>query len=447
MKRLSQHIFNETGYRAKSVEDIYFVRSVHTIRYWSYGIIGFLLLALFLPWTQNINANGAVTTLYQDQRPQQLNTIIPGRIVKWYVREGNYVQKGDTIVQLLDIKDDFLDPNLVKRTEEQLNAKKQKADLSRDKAMATQNQIVAIENARELKLNSLQNKLEQLNRKVISDSAALVASEIDHSIAQVQLTRAKQMYSEGIIPLTELERRTAQYNKALAYMTEKSQTLKNTRQDLVICRIEISTVVQDAADKIFKARAEIASAMGDAASTDAEVAKNQNQLANYIIRGGQRWLIAPQSGQITKARKAGLNETVKEGDMIVEIVPDKVNYAVELFIDPMDLVLISKGQEVRMIFDGYPAVVFSGWPNASYGTFQGTVAAVETNRSENGKFRMLIIPNEKDKPWPKELKLGAGVQGFALLKNVRVWFELWRQINGFPPEYYRPTVTKTNSKP
>jgi multidrug resistance efflux pump len=447
MKRLSQHIFNETGYRAKSVEDIYFVRSVHTIRYWSYGIIGFLLLALFLPWTQNINANGAVTTLYQDQRPQQLNTIIPGRIVKWYVREGNYVQKGDTIVQLLDIKDDYLDPNLVKRTEEQLNAKKQKADLSRDKAMATQNQIVAIENARELKLNSLQNKLEQLNRKVISDSAALVASEIDHSIAQVQLTRAKQMYSEGIIPLTELERRTAQYNKALAYMTEKSQTLKNTRQDLVICRIEISTVVQDAADKIFKARAEIASAMGDAASTDAEVAKNQNQLANYIIRGGQRWLIAPQSGQITKARKAGLNETVKEGDMIVEIVPDKVNYAVELFIDPMDLVLISKGQEVRMIFDGYPAVVFSGWPNASYGTFQGTVAAVETNRSENGKFRMLIIPNEKDKPWPKELKLGAGVQGFALLKNVRVWFELWRQINGFPPEYYRPTVTKTNSKP
>ena len=447
MKRLSQHIFNETGYRAKSVEDIYFVRSVHTIRYWSYGIIGFLLLALFLPWTQNINANGAVTTLYQDQRPQQLNTIIPGRIVKWYVREGNYVQKGDTIVQLLDIKDDYLDPNLVKRTEEQLNAKKQKADLSRDKAMATQNQIVAIENARELKLNSLQNKLEQLNRKVISDSAALVASEIDHSIAQVQLTRAKQMYSEGIIPLTELERRTAQYNKALAYMTEKSQTLKNTRQDLVICRIEISTVVQDAADKIFKARAEIASAMGDAASTDAEVAKNQNQLANYIIRGGQRWLIAPQSGQITKARKAGLNETVKEGDMIVEIVPDKVNYAVELFIDPMDLVLISKGQEVRMIFDGYPAVVFSGWPNASYGTFQGTVAAVETNRSENGKFRMLIIPNEKDKPWPKELKLGAGVQGFALLKNVRVWFELWRQINGFPPEYYRPTVTKTNSRP
>jgi hypothetical protein len=29
---------------------------------------------------------------------------------------------------------------------------------------------------------------------------------------------------------------------------------------------------------------------------------------------------------------------------------------------------------------------------------------------------------------------------------VRIWFELWRQINGFPPEYYKPTPTekKTN---
>lgn len=446
MKRLSQHILGETGYQPKSVEEIYSVRSMHTIRYWSYGIGIFFLIILFLPWTQNINASGAITTLYQDQRPQQLNTIIPGRIVKWYVREGNYVKKGDTIVQLLDIKDDYLDPNLVKRTEEQLSAKKQKADLYRDKASATQNQVMAIENARDLKLNSLQNKLEQLNRKVISDSAALIASEIDHSIAQVQLTRAKQMFSEGIIPLTELERRNAQYNKALAFMTEKSQTLKNTRQDLIICRLEISTVVQDAADKVFKARADIAAAMSDAAATDAEVAKNENQLANYIIRGSQRWLIAPQSGQITKARKSGLNETVIEGEMIVEIVPDNVNYAVELFIEPMDLVLISKGQEVRMIFDGYPAVVFSGWPNASYGTFQGTVVAVETNRSENGKFRMLIIPDEHQKPWPKELKLGAGVQGFALLKNVRIWFELWRQINGFPPEYYKSSNTKMDTQ-
>jgi len=119
----------------------------------------------------------------------------------------------------------------------------------------------------------LDNKLEQLRRKVTSDSAELVAAEIDHGIAVQQLNRAKQMFSEGIIALTEFERRTAQYNKALALLTEKQQKFQNTKQDITICRIEMSTVRQDAADKIFKAKGEIAAARSEVASTDGEVAK------------------------------------------------------------------------------------------------------------------------------------------------------------------------------
>lgn len=439
MKKLSQHIYSETGYTPSSTDKIYMSNKANTVRYWSYGIGAFFIILLFLPWTQNISASGNVTTLYQDQRPQQMNSIIAGRIVKWFVREGDFVKKGDTIVQLLDVKDDFLDPKLVERTEEQLLSKKQKIAFYRQKINATESQVTAIEGMRTFKLSALENKMDQLRRKVISDSAELAAAQIDYGIADQQLTRAKKMFSDGIIALTELERRTAMFNKSLALLTEKQQKFQNTKQDIVICRMDMNVVQQEAADKIFMARSEIAASQSEIASTDVEVSKNQNQLANYVIRGGQRWLIAPQSGQITKARKAGINETVKEGDMIVEIVPDKVDHAAEIYVKPMDLVLLNIGQEVRLIFDGYPAIVFSGWPSASYGTFEGKIIAVETNRSENGKFRALVVPVEKDKPWPKDIKLGAGAQGFALLKDVRIWFELWRQINGFPPEYYKPT--------
>jgi multidrug efflux pump subunit AcrA (membrane-fusion protein) len=441
MKQLSQHIFSETGYKPSSTDKIYMSNKANAIRNWSYGIGLFFIIILFLPWTQNISANGNVTTLYQDQRPQQMNSIIAGRIVKWFVREGDFVKKGDTIVQLLDVNDDFLDPKLVERTEEQLLSKKQKIDFYLKKINATESQVTAIEGMRTFKISALENKMDQLRRKVISDSAELAAAQIDYGIADQQLIRAKKMYSDGIIALTELERRTAIFNKSLALLTEKQQKFQNTKQDIIICRMDMNVVQQEAADKIFKARSEIAAAQSEIASTDIEVSKNQNQLANFVIRGGQRWLIAPQSGQITKARKAGINETVKEGDMIVEIVPDKVDFAAEIYVKPMDLVLLNIGQEVRLIFDGYPAIVFSGWPSASYGTFQGKIIAVETNRSENGKFRALVVPVQNDKPWPKDIKLGAGAQGFALLKDVRIWFELWRQINGFPPEYYKPTPT------
>lgn len=182
---------------------------------------------------------------------------------------------------------------------------------------------------------------------------------MDYKIATEQLTRGKQLFNQGVIPMVELERRTAQSNKALAILTEKQQKLLNTKQEINIIKIDINSIRQEADDKIFKSRSEIATSRGEIAGTTGEVAKNKNTLANYISRGNQKWLIAPQDGQIIKAKKSGINEIVKEGEMIVEMVPAKIDHAVELFIEPMDLVLINPGQKIRMIFDGFPAIVFS----------------------------------------------------------------------------------------
>ena len=165
---------------------------------------------------------------------------------------------------------------------------------------------------------------------------------------------------------------------------------------------------------------------------------------NYDIRSKLYFITAPQSGQIVKARKAGIGEIVKDGEMIVEIVPDNIQYAVEIFVRPVDLPLLSIGQKVRFMFDGFPAIVFSGWPQSSYGTFGGIVAVVESSVSDNGKFRVLVAEDSADRKWPPQLRMGTGAQGFALLKDVPIWYELWRNINGFPPEYYQ--VDKTVDK-
>jgi multidrug efflux pump subunit AcrA (membrane-fusion protein) len=119
MKNVTNIIIDQTGYSPQSVKKIYRANKTSKVRYWFLGVLVFLVIMMFLPWTQNINTSGTVTTLYQDQRPQEMNTIIPGRIIKWWVKEGDFVKKGDTIVQLADVKDDYLDPKLVQRTEEQ----------------------------------------------------------------------------------------------------------------------------------------------------------------------------------------------------------------------------------------------------------------------------------------------------------------------------------------
>lgn len=446
MKKTIENISSETNFIPKSVRSIYRYEKYSKIGYWLLGVLGFLVVVLFLPWTQNISSSGHLTTLYQDQRPQQINTVIPGKIIKWYIKEGDVVKKGDTIVQLADTKDDYLDSNLVERTKDQLVSKEQKLLFYSEKINAIESQINAIENNRDLKINAYENKIEQYKRKLISDSSEVVAAEVDFKIAQEQLSRGKQLYNQGVVSLVELERRTAQNNKALAVLTEKQQKLLNTRQEINILKIDINSIRQEADDKIFKSRSEIATSRGEIAGTTGELAKNKNVLANYISRGNQKWLIAPQDGQIIKAKKSGINEIVKEGEMIVEMVPTKIDHAVELFIEPMDLILINPGQKIRMIFDGFPAIVFSGWPDNSYGTFAGEVLMVENNRNENGKFRILVIPDSQQKQWPTSLKTGTGARGFALLNTVPVWYELWRQINGFPPDYYKTKETTKKAK-
>jgi multidrug resistance efflux pump len=436
MKKVLDNIDEETGKKYSAYNSIYSVDIESRIKNIFWGMFFVLIFILFVPWTQNINTSGIVTTQFQEQRPQQINSIIPGKIIKWWVKEGDFVQKGDTIVELADTKDDYLDPRLIERTNDQLTAKKQKVEFYDNKITNIKGQLIAIEEGFKLKEATIKNKIQQLERKILIDSAELAAANVDLQVGTNQYNRAGKMLNDGIISLVDYERRTQSFNKAKAGFQEKQQKFLNTKQDVLIARIDLNTLKQDVNDKLFKLKGDIANSNTEKSTVIAEVAKNENELSNYRIRGSQKWLLAPQTGQIIKAKKAGINEIVKEGEMIVEIVPNSFLYAVELFIKPMDLALINKGQDVRLQFDGYPAIVFSGWPNSSYGTFAGKISAIETNRNENGQFRVLIIPDQKEKNWPSNLKIGTGAQGFALLNDVPIWYELWRQLNGFPPDFY-----------
>ncbi len=429
-----------------SFKNVYQIEKKSTVKKWLWGIMVVLLLTLFLPWTQNIRAKGKVTTLRQEQRPQELNTIIAGRIIKWYIKEGDFVKQGDTILQLGEVKTEYFDPQLLGRTQQQIDAKQQSIQGYKSKATTSQTQVAALLQGRVLKLQSLDNKLLQQQLKVTSDSTDIIAVATELSAYKRQIDAAKTMLDSGAISLTEFEKRRVNFQNASAKKISADNKFLQSKQELINLRIEKNSVVQDYTEKISKTDGDKFSALSSAASTEADVAKLENQYAGYDARNKLYYVLAPQNGQVIKAQKAGIGEMLKEGEMIVEIVPNNIQYAVELFVEPMDLPLINIGQKVRFVFDGFPAIVFSGWPKNSFGTFGGKVAAVETSVSSNGKFRILVAEDADDKKWPTTLRMGGGANGIALLKNVSIYYELWRNINGFPPDYYVPTVQKNKDK-
>jgi len=446
MESLTQDIEARMGRRMQSFEHIYRNYKRSSIRRIFWMVICSALIILFIPWTQNIRSEGAITTLRQEQRPQQINTIIPGRIVKWWVKEGDMVRKGDTIVQLAEIKDDYLDPNLLQRTGQQLGAEQLTIDYYKSKVSTSQQQITALQNERDLKLNAIDNKLIQTRRKVQSDSIKVVAARNEMDVADRQLEGATKMFEQGVIPLTEFERRRVLHQNVNAKLIGSQNDFNNSKQDLLILQLERNAAIQEYTEKIAKTQGELFQSQSQIASGEGKVAKLQNQFDNYRIRSGQYFVIAPQDGQIIKAKKAGINEVVKDGEMIVEIVPKVYQLAAEIWVRPMDLQLLRLGQPVRFMFDGFPAIVFSGWPAASYGIFAGKVFAIESNVSNNGMFRVLVAEDRDYRPWPKDLKMGTGAISFALLKDVPIWYELWRQINGFPPDFYQVQSDSKNLK-
>lgn len=405
------------------------------------GLAIFLLVFLFLPWTQNIRARGTVTTLDQEGRPQQLNAVIGGRVVKWYVREGQHVQAGDTLAQLAEIKDAYLDPQLLERTQAQIVAKETSVDAYGAKMAATDAQIQALDAGLNLKQQQLSNKLRQTALKVQSDSMDLVAATNDFRIAERQLERQRALRDSGLSSLQQVEQKVSYYQSALAKRTSAEIKFANTKTDLANITVEKAAASQEYAEKMAKAQGDRAAALSEQATGQGEITKLQSQYANYRIRAGQYFLTAPQDGQVIGITRQGLNEIIKEGEPLLSVVPEKGRQAVALFIRPQDVPLVSVGQPVRFLFDGYPAMVFSGWPEASYGLFDGKVAVVESAVSDNGMFRVLVAEDPAQKPWPPQLSLGNGAQGIMLLQNVPVWYELWRNINGFPPEYYQATAT------
>ena len=408
------------------------------------SIIG--LIALFLPWTQNISGTGAVTTLKPNQRPQSIQSVISGRIEKWYVQEGDFVKKGDTILFISEIKEDYLDPNLVENTGKQVQAKEKAVQSYYDKVKALENQMGAIQNEKNLKVRQAQNKLKQSYLKVQSDSIDFEASKTQLKIAKTQYTRSVNLNKEGLKPLTDVEEKRLKLQETEAKIITKGNDYITSKNEVLNATMELNRIRAEYAEKDAKASSDKQTALSVQFDTEAQVNKLKNQYSNYKIRNGMYYITAPQDGYINRALQSGIGETLKEGTPVVSIMPYQYDIAVETYIDPMDFPLINKGEKVRVWFDGWPTIVFSGWPDVSFGTFGGVIVAKENFISENGKYRVLIAPDPKDKKWPKQLSIGAGTQSLALLNDVPIWFEIWRTLNGFPPNFYQPTTTENTKK-
>lgn len=393
-------------------------------------------ILLFFPWQQNIRGNGKLTAFRPSQRPQSVETAIAGRIESWKVREGQFVSKGDTILTLSEVKDKFFNPELLDRLKEQIEAKSSSIESKRAKVGSLETQIGALRDLLVSKTEQAENKLMQTGYKLVSDS-------VDYETEKVMFANQEDIYQRnlkrreaGNITLTKIQEIESKYQAARGKLTSKENKFYETRQEVINARVGIEVIKSELLDKISKAESDRNNTLAEIYEGEGSLAKLENEYANMSIRNEQYQLIAPQDGYLVKAMKAGIGETIKEGESVAQIMPESPELAVEMYVKAMDVPLIGQDRKVRIQFDGWPALQFSGWPNVSVGTFGGVVRVIDRVNSAGGEYRILVTPDPEDEPWPEQLRIGSGTKGWVMLDNVAVWYEIWRQLNGFPPSLY-----------
>ena len=310
------------------------------------------VLILFLPWTQNIQANGFVTTLNTEDRPQEIQSVIAGKISKWNVKEGDFVKEGDTIAVLTEIKSEYLNPDLLKQTEIQIQAKENSLLSYNSKIEAINNQIKQLETNRNLSIEKAKNKIDQETLKLQAELADYEAAKLNVKIAKQQLDRDSILLIQKIKSPIDVENKRVKYQESISKLFVSESKVKQAKSIIKNAKIELENLASEYGEKLSKSESDRYSAISAQMESEAEVSKMRNNMANYTIRNGFYVIKAPQSGYVTRATVSGLGETIKEGETICKIIPESFNHIVELYVDPVDMPLVHDGVNVQFIFDG-----------------------------------------------------------------------------------------------
>jgi len=427
--------------------------------------IGFVVVA---PWQQTIAGKGNVVAFAPLERQQVIEAPVKGRITSWGegIQENARVKKGQLIAQIEDI-----DPNYLTRLKEQLKQKEDKVEAARSELQATERQRVSAEDGVQSYVRSVDlmitardstisaadefvkaalSKYESEQQKVIESEAILSQDEADYN-------RQNSLFEQKIVSEQKLQQSEQKYLSAQAKVKAAKNNVEAANSEYEGKKKDRDAKGQEAQSKIDQVRAYLDKSRQDVSKVDGDIAKSEkgyteaeNDLIDTKIKVSQQEMqlvTAPRDGVILRMIANQGGEMVKEGDPLCIIVPDTAERAVQLWVKGIDAPLITPGSHVRLQFEGWPAVQFAGWPSVAVGTFGGNVTTVDSTDNGKGEFRIVVQPDKADMAWPNDQYLRQGVRanGFILLKQVPLWYEIWRKLNGFPPTVAMPDAEDKSS--
>jgi multidrug efflux pump subunit AcrA (membrane-fusion protein) len=400
-------------------------------------LIVFALIIAFVPWTQTITVTGQLSAYSPYERPQDIEAQITGRIKKWHVFEGVRVKNGELILELDDYDPQFMSPDLLRLLEQRKaalednrNAALQRADQLDKRIKDMQDLVKSAVPSAEARIVEAENKVREAEQKV-------AAAHIDVDTASLNVDRHRQLASQGLVSQRELEVAIQGAIGSQADLQGAHAALKAAQQGMKALRFGRDQISAEVLQRLLDAEASRAGAMAEAARAIDQLAETELRLSNAVQRRAAGRILSPVDGTVVRMSQVGPGETVKQGDKLVRVSPASADKAVEMKADGIDAPLLNVGRKVRLLFYGIPAIPLPAWPELMTGTYGGIIKVIDMVDDGKGNYRFWVVPDPEDRPWPEQthVRQGTKVMGWVILNRVRLWYELWRRFNLFPPDY------------
>ena len=377
----------------------------------------FLLGIWFLPWQQFVRGTGRVIAFDPLERRINVEAAVAGQVRRLHVVEGQKVRAGDPVAEIQDN-----DPNLL------ANLRLQREALIARKAASAQRIEDLDQQARQL----------EIARGQAADAARqrVAAEKITAETAALNFRRTSELRDAGLVSQRDFEVALQVRDSSASNLAAAEATYGRTES-------EFNASIAGIRAQRGTAQSELASAERDIGALEVQISQNQRQL-----------VAAPRDGVVLSVQATD-GTYLRPGSPICVIIPETDSRFVELWLDGNDMPLVhprlkradgtvEPGSEVRLQFEGWPAIQFVGWPSVAVGTFGGEVVFVDPAGDDAGRFRVVVAPRpdvrEVDgrqvaEGWPgnRWLRQGVRAKGWVLLQQVPLWKEIWRQVNGFPP--------------
>ncbi len=384
------------------------------------------LALTFTPWQQTIPGTGRVIALAPEDRIQDVEAPIDGRVTQWHVREGQVVRRGDRLVELLDNDAAILDRLGEERRQVGLNV-----DEAESRMASLEARLDGLRDAWRTAVDAAERRVGMGRDRVTAAEQGVTAAEAGGLTARLNLTRQHALLEKGLTSGRSVE-------VAEMEMAQRDADLKRAVATLAAARGEVASLLAERERTDADGRARLDEARAAQAGASSDVAKAKVEIARMDVRVARQEaqrVVAPVDGTVLRVLARQSGEQLKAGAVLLTIVPTSRQNVVELWVQGNDMPMVTAGRDVRLQFEGWPALQFSGWPAVAVGTFGGRVILVDAADNGLGQFRVLVEPDPKDIPWPSGhfLRQGVRANGWVMLNVVPLGYEVWRQFNGFPP--------------